>query len=298
MALESRRRLGRGLDALLGGYPGEEERKPGDAPSVDRSRRTVPVAMLERNPRNPRRAFRPEDLQELAESLKQHGVVQPLVVRRAPGAAERYELIAGERRWRAAQLAGLHELPVTVLDVSDAQALELAIVENVQRADLNPVEEARGYQALIEEFGYTQGDLGSTIGKSRVHVTNTLRLLKLPPPVLALLESGRLSAGHGRALLQAPDPERLAAMILDRNLSVRETERLAQLADEEPGEEPRRRTSRPPPKSADLKALEKELTDFLGLKVEIRHGLEGRGELLINYRSLEQLDVICRKLRS
>jgi ParB family chromosome partitioning protein len=233
-------------------------------------------------------------LQDLANSLKQHGVVQPLVVRPVPGGADRYELIAGERRWRAAQLAGIHEVPVTVLDVSDGQALELAIVENVQRTDLNPVEEARGYQALIEEFGYTQADLGSTIGKSRVHVTNTLRLLKLPPPVLALLESGRLSAGHGRALLQAPEPEQLAETIVARGLSVRATERLAQLPDE--GTSASRNA--PEPKNVDLKALEKELTDFIGLKVEIRHGFEGRGELRINYRSLEQLDVICRKIRS
>ena len=185
-------------------------------------------------------------------------------------------------------------MPVTVLDVSDGQALELAIVENVQRTDLNPVEEARGYQALIDEFGYTQADLGSTIGKSRVHVTNSLRLLKLPPPVLALLESGRLSAGHGRALLQAQDPEQLSATILARGLSVRETERLAQ--------GPNRGSSAsrnvPPPRNVDLKALEKELTDYIGLKVEIRHGFEGRGELRINYSSLEQLDVICRKIRS
>ncbi len=166
--------------------------------------------------------------------------MQPLVVRPAPGSAERYEIIAGERRWRAAQLAGLHEVPVTILDVSDRQALELAIVENVQRADLNPVEEARGYQALIEEFDHSQADLGATIGKSRVHVTNTLRLLKLPQAVLALLEAGTLSAGHGRALLAASDPERLARMVVDKNLSVRETERLAQLPHEEPRAAPRR----------------------------------------------------------
>lgn len=292
MAVDNKKRLGRGLDALLGGYPGEQGSNGATALSSP-ARRTVPITALARNPRNPRREFRPEDLQELAASLKQHGIVQPLVVRPAPGTTERYELIAGERRWRAAQLAGLHEVPVTVLDVSDGQALELAIVENVQRADLNAVEEARGYQALIDEFGYTQADLGSTIGKSRVHVANTLRLLKLPPPVLALIESGKLSAGHGRALLQAHDPADLAATILARGLSVRETEWLAQSPDAVGA------TRRKPiPKHADLQALEKELTDFLGLKVEIRHGSEGRGQLRIDYRNLEQLDVICRKMRS
>jgi ParB family chromosome partitioning protein len=260
----------------------------------DAARRTLPIALLDRNPRNPRRDFRAEDLRELAESLKQHGMVQPIVVRATPGDTERYEIIAGERRWRAAQLAGLHEAPVTVIEATDRQALELAIVENVQRADLNPIEEARGYQALIEEFGYTQGDLGSAIGKSRVHVANTLRLLKLPPSVLTLLEEGRLSAGHGRALLSARDPETLARTIVNKNLSVRESERLAQLAEEEPRAKPRQ----PQKKSADIKSLEKELSYSMGVKIEVRHGLEGRGELRINYRSLEQLDAICRKLRS
>lgn len=292
VAVEQRRRLGRGLDALLSPYPDESGET---VRAFEPNRRTVPVADIQRNPRNPRRSFRTEELEELAASLKQHGLVQPIVVRALPGAPERYEIIAGERRWRAAQLAGLHELPVTVLDVSDRQALELAIVENVQRADLNPVEEARGYQALLDQFGYTQADLGATIGKSRVHVTNTLRLLKLPEPVLAMLEAGALSAGHGRALLAAPDPERLAQTILEKNLSVREAERLAQLPAAEPKPAPRRAA---PPKSADLKALEKELTNFMGLRVEIRHGLEGRGELRISYRSLEQLEAICEKLRS
>jgi ParB family chromosome partitioning protein len=232
-------------------------------------------------------------LEELAASVKQHGIVQPLVVRPAPGAAERYELIAGERRWRAAQIAGLHDVPVTILDVSDRQALELAIVENVQRADLNPVEEARGYQALIEEFDYTQADLGATIGKSRVHVSNTLRLLKLPELILALLEAGTLSAGHGRALLAAADPEKLGRAIVDRNLSVREAERLVQL----PNDEPRVRPTRGGVKSGDVVALEKGLSDSLGLKVDLRHDDSGRGELRISYRNLEQLESLCSKLR-
>jgi ParB family chromosome partitioning protein len=290
LAIETRR-LGRGLDALLGTYPSEPRGR--EASAVKATPRTIPVALIERNPRNPRREFRAEDLDELAASIRQHGIVQPIVVRPVAGAQERYEIIAGERRWRAAQLAGLHEVPIALLDVSDRQALELAIVENVQRSDLNPVEEARGYHALIEEFGYSQGDLGTTIGKSRVHVANTLRLLKLPEPVLALLESGALSAGHGRALLAAPDPERLARAVAEKSLSVRETERLAQL----PEQEPRPKPSRKAAKGADIAALEKELSDRLGLQVDLRHAPDGRGELRLHYRSLEQLEEVCRKLR-
>ena len=253
----------------------------------------VPIGSIDRNPRNPRREFRREELEELAASLRQHGMVQPLVVRPAGGGGERYEIIAGERRWRAAQMAGLHDVPVSVLDVSDREALELAIVENVQRADLNAIEEAQGYQALIEEFGYTQADLGEIIGKSRVHVTNTLRLLKLPGPVQAMLQSGKLSAGHGRALLAAADAERLAGTVVEKNLSVRETERLAQLPQSRPGARPRRRSAKP----ADISALEKDLTAALGLAVELRHDDSGRGEIRIAYRTLEQLEAICAKLR-
>jgi ParB family chromosome partitioning protein len=265
-----------------------EEASPPEA-----GRRNVPIDLIDRNPRNPRRDFPPEEMDELAASLKQHGMVQPLVVRPAPGAPERYEIIAGERRWRAAQLAGLHEVPVTVLEATDRQALELAIVENVQRADLNAIEEARGYQALIEEFGYGQADLGSHIGKSRVHVTNTLRLLKLPAAVLAQLESGALSAGHGRALLAARDPEALAQLVREKNLSVRETERLAQADDGQPRPKPSRKRE----KSADVMALEKELTNQLGMKVEVSDQRNERGHVTVHYRSLEQLELICGKLR-
>ena len=293
MAVEPKRRLGRGLEALLRAYPEAEEE--GSAPgAAEGGRRQVPIELIDRNPRNPRRDFHKDDLDELAASLKQHGIVQPLVVRKATDAGERYEIIAGERRWRAAQLAGLHEVPVTVLDVSDRQALELAIVENVQRADLNPIEEARGYQALLEEFEYSQSQLGEAIGKSRVHVTNTLRLLKLPEFILKLLENGSLSAGHGRALLAARDPERLARLIVSKNLSVREAERLAQTPEDR--STPARKSKKG--KTADVVALEKELTDRLGMKVEIIDAGEGRGEVQILYRSLEQLDLICRRIRS
>ena len=291
MSIEPRRRLGRGLDALLGAYPPAPDER---ATRPEAGRRTVPIGSIDRNPRNPRREFRREELEELATSLRQHGMVQPLVVRPAGGGRERYEIIAGERRWRAAQIAGLHDVPVSVLDVSDREALELAIVENVQRADLNAIEEAQGYQALIAEFGYTQADLGEIIGKSRVHVTNTLRLLKLPAPVQTMLQSGKLSAGHGRALLAAADPERLAGTVVEKNLSVRETERLAQLPQSQPGSRPRRRSAKP----ADIAALEKDLTAALGLGVDLRHDASGRGEIRIAYRTLEQLEAICARLRA
>lgn len=289
MSLEPKRRLGRGLDALLGAYPSIE---PELKVAAEGGRRTLPIDLIDRNPRNPRREFREEDLEDLAQSLKAHGIVQPIVVR--PTANGRHEIIAGERRWRAAQRAGLHDVPVTILDVSDREALELAIVENVQRTDLNPIEEARGYQALIDEFEYTQADLGGTIGKSRVHVTNTLRLLKLPASVLALLEDGTLSAGHGRALLQARDQEALAKIVVQKRLSVRETEKLAQEPQAPPRPKPEQRV---PAKSADIAALEKELSDALGMKVEITDDGEGRGEVSILYRSLEQLDYLIGKIR-
>jgi ParB family chromosome partitioning protein len=289
LSLEPKRRLGRGLDALLGAYPSSE---PELKVAAEGGRRTLPIDLIDRNPRNPRREFREEDLEELAQSLKAHGIVQPIVVR--PTANGRHEIIAGERRWRAAQRAGLHDVPVTILDVSDREALELAIVENVQRTDLNPIEEARGYQALIDEFEYTQADLGGTIGKSRVHVTNTLRLLKLPASVLALLEDGTLSAGHGRALLQAGDPEALAKIVVQKRLSVRETEKLAQEPQANPRPKPERQV---PTKGADVVALERELSDALGMKVEITDDGEGRGEVSVLYRSLEQLDYLIGKIR-
>ena len=282
--MEPARRLGRGLDALLG-----DPLSP--LSPAEQARSTAPLALIHRNPRNPRRDFGPEDLDDLAASIRAHGIVQPLVVRRIAGAGEAYEIIAGERRWRAAQMAGLHEVPITVLDVDDRQALELAIVENVQRADLNPVEEARGYQALIEEFGYSQADLGATIGKSRVHVTNTLRLLKLPAGVLAKVAGGRISAGHARALLTAPDPEALADQVAEKGLSVRETERLAQRAIRPP------RQKRPIPGNADeLKRLERDMSQALGLRVELRHH-GNRGEVRISYSRPEQLEAIYLRLR-
>lgn len=283
----SKRRLGRGLAALIGQM---DQPVPVDAaPKGVSADRMVPIEHVSRNPRNPRRQFDEGDLQDLASSIRQHGIVQPVVVRPVE---DRYEIIAGERRWRAAQLAGLHEIPVIVRDVDDRTALEIAIVENVQRADLNPLEEALGYDQLIAEYGYTQNDLGGIIGKSRSHVANSLRLLKLPEPVRDMLSSGDLSAGHARALITTSDPVSLARTIVSKGMSVRDAERLAQndiKAQSEPA------AGKPDQKDSDTLALERTLSDSLGLDVKINHR-GGAGQVRISYRTLEQLEEICRLL--
>jgi ParB family chromosome partitioning protein len=282
----ARKRLGRGLAALIG-----EIDRPAEAVSQPvLSDRHVPIEQIAPNPRNPRRNFAEEDLADLTQSIREHGIVQPVVVR--PSGTRRYEIIAGERRWRAAQRAGMVEIPVVVRDVDDRVALELAIIENVQRADLNPVEEAMGYQQLIEGHNYSQADLGQVIGKSRSHVANTLRLLKLPDAVRGMLAEGSLSAGHARTLVNAADPAALAQRIIREGLSVRQAEALAQ----EP-RAPETKSAGPRlDKDADTKALEKILSDVTGLKVAISHRQNG-GEVKIAYRSLEQLDELCRRLK-
>ncbi|MFN4274010.1 MAG: ParB/RepB/Spo0J family partition protein [Aliihoeflea sp.] len=285
----SRKRLGRGLAALIG-----EMDKPVEhaRPAIGADGKLA-IDLIDANPRNPRRAFAEEELTDLAQSIREHGIVQPVVVRPSPKAG-RYEIIAGERRWRAAQRAGLTEVPIIIREVSDRVALELAIVENVQRADLNPIEEAAGYQQLIDEHSYTQSDLGQVIGKSRSHVANTLRLLKLPEAVRDMLVDGALSAGHARALITAPDPEGLARRIVDDNLSVRQAESLAQQPRQE--ESGGSAAQRPAEKDADTLALEKMLSDATGVNVAISHKAKG-GEIRIAYKSLEQLDDICRRLQ-
>lgn len=284
----SRKRLGRGLAALIGEM---DKPTPETRPAVSADRR-VPIEFVVANPRNPRRHFGEAELVDLAQSIREHGIVQPVVVRPAAG-SDRYEIIAGERRWRAAQRAGLTELPVIVRDVDDRLALELAIVENVQRADLNPVEEALGYQQLIDEHSYTQADLGQVIGKSRSHVANTLRLLKLPDVIHDMLNDGSLSAGHARTLVTAADPAALARRIVDEGLSVRQAEALAQ----DPNSTPPKAVKRAPTeKDADTLALEKTLSDVTGLKIIVNHGAKG-GEMRIAYSSLDQLDDLCRKLK-
>lgn len=286
----SKRRLGRGLAALIGEMDQPVPvgaTKPGVNPD-----RMVPIEFVSRNPRNPRRYFDEADLQDLASSIRQHGIVQPVVVR--PLDADRFEIIAGERRWRAAQLAGFVDIPVIVRDVDDRTALEIAIVENVQRSDLNPLEEALGYEQLIAEHGYTQNDLGEIIGKSRSHVANSLRLLKLPDPVRDMLASGSLSAGHARALIPTSDPTMLARTIVSKGMSVRDAERIAQ-QDIKAQNDPQPAGTRRHEKDSDTLALERTLSDTLGLDVAINHRGNG-GQIKISYKTLEQLEEICRLL--
>ncbi|MFB2552961.1 ParB/RepB/Spo0J family partition protein [Ensifer soli] len=286
----SKRRLGRGLAALIGEMDQPVAETVASRVTADR---TVPIEFVSRNPRNPRRYFDEDDLQDLASSIRQHGIVQPVVVRSV--GTDRYEIIAGERRWRAAQLAGLADIPVILREVDDRTALELAIVENVQRADLNPLEEALGYEQLIAEHGYTQNDLGEIIGKSRSHVANSLRLLKLPEPVRDMLSSGELSAGHARALIPTSDPVSLARSIVAKGMSVRDAERIAQ-NDIKAQSDPSGAAAGPrPAKDADTLALERTLSDSLGLEVTVNHKASG-GHLRIAYRTLEQLEEICRLL--
>ena len=286
----SRKRLGRGLAALIGEIdrPAEPERPAALADGK------APIEFVAPNPRNPRRHFGEAELTDLAQSIREHGIVQPVVVRPSPSQQGRYEIIAGERRWRAAQRAGLTQIPVIVREVNDRTALELAIIENVQRADLNPIEEALGYEQLIEEHNYSQADLGQVIGKSRSHVANTLRLLKLPDAIRGLVVDGTLSAGHARTLVTAEDPMGLARRIVDEGLSVRQAEVLAQApaAPERAG-----RSSIPVEKDPDTVALEKLLGDTIGMKVAIAHKERGGGELRIAYKTLDQLDELCRKLK-
>ncbi len=289
MTIHRKRRLGRGLAALIGEMdqpvPAEAER-----PTVSADR-MIPIEFVTRNPRNPRRFFDDAELHDLASSIRQHGIVQPIVARTL--ARDRYEIIAGERRWRAAQLAGLIEIPVIIRDVDDKTALEIAIVENVQRSDLNALEEALGYEQLIAEYGYTQNDLGEIIGKSRSHVANSLRLLKLPEPVRDMLAAGSLSAGHARALVSTSDPSALARTIVSKGMSVRDAEKLAQ-NDIKAQSEPHAPVQRNQ-KDSDTLALERTLSDTLGLDVSINHKASG-GQIRISYKSLEQLEEVCRLL--
>jgi ParB family transcriptional regulator, chromosome partitioning protein len=238
--------------------------------------------------------FAETELDELAASIHERGIIQPILVRTVRGAADSYEIIAGERRWRAAQRAGMHDVPVVLLEVGDREALELAIIENVQRTDLNALEEALGYQALMEEFGHGQDDVAKIVGKSRPHVGNTLRLLKLPDSVKTYVAENKISAGHARALLGQPDPEALARAIVEKGLNVRQLEALTQERANKAGKAPKRVRPRVE-KDADTLMLEKRLSDALGLVVTIEHRGEG-GELRIRYRSLEQLDAVIARL--
>lgn len=280
----TRKRLGRGLAALIGDM---------DMPKAEalptRNDGFVAIDRIVANPSNPRTVFDESEIEDLARSISEHGLVQPVVVR--PGPEGLYEIIAGERRWRAAKRAGLAAIPAIIREVDDRTALEIAIVENVQRTDLNPLEEARGYQQLMDEHGYTQADLSKVIGKSRSHVANTLRLLKLPGTVREMLTDGSLSAGHARTLVTSDDPEALARRIVTGGLSVRQAEDLTRRKDGRA-----RGGAAGPEKDADTRALEKLLSDEIGMAATITHRGAG-GEIRIAYRSLEQLDELVRRLR-
>ncbi len=289
MAEESRPRLGRGLAALLGDAGGES-----DAIARSRGQRKIPIEFLRPNPRNPRKSFVETDLDDLTRSIQEKGIIQPILARTLPGVADHYEIIAGERRWRAAQKAGLHEVPIIAVEADDRQALELAIIENVQRADLNALEEAQGYAQLEHDFGYSQAELAKIIGKSRSHVANTLRLLKLPERTKILLSQGLLSAGPARALLTMADADAIADKIVAQGLSVRDVEKLAQKSADR--ETHKSSSTAKDNKDADTKALEHALSEVLGLHVSIAHHGE-QGELRIRFKTLEQLDDLCRKLK-
>ena len=274
-------RLGRGLASLIG------DRFDEAALGADEDRRTVPLAALKPGRFNPRRSFSEAQLEELAASIRERGLVQPIVVR--PSSGDAYEIVAGERRWRAAQLANLHDVPVIVRTLNDQEAVEIAIIENVQREDLNAIEEGEGYRLLIEGHDYTQEDLARIVGKSRSHLANTLRLLKLPETVQDLVRSGALSAGHVRPLIGRADAAALAERIVSRGLNVRQVEALTQ--DRGPAKAKRQKS-----KDSDTRAAEAELRETLGLEVEIRKGKGEKGELRIRYTTLEQLEEIRHRL--
>lgn len=283
---EERSRLGRGLAALIGDV-GQESQNTTQDNNAGRKPRRAPIENLRTNPRNPRKTFTEAELEELSASVRERGIIQPIVVRSLRD--DKFEIIAGERRWRAAQRAGLHDVPVVVVEATDAQSLELAIIENVQRADLNAMEEAGGYQALMDTFSHSQDDVAQIVGKSRSHVANTLRLLKLPEPVKAYVAAGKLSAGHARMLIGQPNPEAMANDIVNRGLNVRQVEAIAREASK-----PQAKSAKAT-KDADTRALEKQISDALGYGVSIDQRGKG-GSVKINYRTLEQLDDIIRRL--
>lgn len=285
------RGLGRGLSALMADIDVQDVDTATSSSSAQTVRQ-IPIERLSPNPDQPRKRFDPEDLADLTASVREKGILQPLIVRTSPTDAKAYQIVAGERRWRAAQQAPLHEVPVIVRDLTDTDVLEIGIIENIQRADLNPVEEAMGYRQLIDTFGHTQDQLATALGKSRSHIANLMRLLNLPEPILDHLRMGRLSAGHARALLTAPNAAQLCDDIIDKGLSVRETERRAK-ADQAPKTPPAPKAE----KDSDTRALEQDLSAATGLMVRIEHlDVSGAGQVTLRYRSLDQLDRLCALL--
>lgn len=289
-----RRGLGRGLSALMA----DVQLPAAETETAPRRRdQVVPIEKVIPNPDQPRRSFSPEALEELRASIAEKGIIQPLIVRRHPKNDELYEIVAGERRWRAAQLANLHELPVIVRDFTDTEVLEVAIIENIQRADLNPLEEAMGYRQLMDRFGHTQEKLAEALSKSRSHIANLLRLLNLPEQVQEFLRDGKLTAGHARALVTADDPVKLAKEVIEKGLSVRDVERLAKGVAGVSGMQPSKSLPRGErEKDADTRALEADLSATIDMAVSIDHeGLEG-GRLTIRYKTLDDLDKLCQAL--
>lgn len=289
---QKNRGLGRGLSALMADVNVDTNVSPNPEPSR-RPDLLIPVEKVVPNPDQPRRSFTQEQLDELARSIEEKGIIQPLIVREK---GDSYEIVAGERRWRAAQIAKLHEIPVILRDYDDTEVLEVAIIENIQRADLNPVEEAAGYRQLMDKFGHTQEKLGEALGKSRSYIANLLRLLNLPQDVQDLLQAGKLSAGHARALITSDNPSVLAAQVVAGGLSVRETEKLANLGKPETNKAKKPKLQE---KDADTRALEGDLSATLGMNVTITHPEGGdSGSVSIRYKDLEQLDELCRILSS
>lgn len=285
------RGLGRGLSALMADVNDDMLTESEDTPRQPDM--MVPIEKVHPNPEQPRRNFNADALQELSQSIAEHGIIQPLIVRSNPRNAAEFEIVAGERRWRAAQMAQLHEIPVILREFSDTEVLEVAIIENIQRADLNPVEEATGFSQLMLKFGHTQEKLAEVLGKSRSHIANAVRLLNLPDEALTYLREGRLSSGHARAILTADDPAMLARQVIDKGLSVRETERLVKAASDSArsvGTSPRK-TRKAAVKDADTKAIEDDLSAHLTMSVSIDHhpGAEN-GQITIRYDKLDQLD--------
>ena len=279
-----KRRLGRGLAALIGDDT-TEEAVVQDA----RSLRHVPIEFLHANPNNPRKHFADSDLEDLTRSIRDKGLLQPLVVRQL---GSEFEIVAGERRWRAAQRAGIHEVPVLIRELTDGEALEIALIENIQRADLNALEEARAYQQLMDQFDYTQQQLADSVGKSRSHIANTIRLLSLPESVRRHIEDGALTAGHARALVATDSPQQLAEKIIQLGMTVREAEGLSRSEAEAKG----RPVVTKAQKDADTVALERQLSEVLGLKVEIVNKGRAGGSVTVRYKTLEQLDDVCNRL--
>ena len=291
--------LGRGLSALLSnidpntGVLGEIQ------PNQVSAEQSIPIDQIHANPDQPRRNFTPSELENLANSIRKKGVIQPLIVRRHPVKENEFEIVAGERRWRASQMAQLHEIPAVIREFSDIEVLEVAIVENIQREDLNPVEEAAGYRQLMERFGRTQEQMAEALSKSRSYIANLLRLLNLPTDVQTYLKEGKLTAGHARALISTENASELAQIIISKGLSVRDTEKLVKnllkKSEEKPSNSVLKKTLGD--KDADTKGLEGDLSAAVGMKVQVNHHADKEiGEVIISYTSLEQLDDICRML--